>query len=200
MRTQFASIWEAVADVVPDQTAVVQGPRRLSWREYEERAARVAGAIQAAGIGPGGKVGMYLYNSPEYCETNFGALKVRGMPINVNYRYLDNELHYLLDNADIEGLVFHTSLADRVARVVPGLEKLRLLVEVDDGAAPDGTTHVEGAIRYDDLQATTAPAERMEPGLMTSTSSTRAGPRGCPKASCTRSSTSPSSSSSRTHR
>ena len=54
---------------------------------------------------------MYLYNSPEYCETNFAALKFRGVPINVNYRYLDNELHYLLDNADVEALVFHTSLA-----------------------------------------------------------------------------------------
>jgi acyl-CoA synthetase (AMP-forming)/AMP-acid ligase II len=63
----------------------------------------LAGAIQAAGIGAGGKVGMYLYNSPEYCETNFAALKVRSMPINVNYRYLDNELLYLVDNADVGG-------------------------------------------------------------------------------------------------
>jgi fatty-acyl-CoA synthase len=164
MRTQFASIWEAVADVVPDQTAVVQGERRLAWREYEQRAARMAGAIQGAGISAGGKVGMYLYNSPEYCETNFAALKVRRMPINVNYRYLDNELLYLVDNADLEGLVFHTSLADRVARVAAQLEGVRLLVEVDDGPAPDGTTHVEGAIRYEDLQATTEPAARMEPG------------------------------------
>ena len=163
MRTQFASIWEAVADVVPDQTAVVQGERRLSWREYEQRAARLAGAIRGAGISAGGKVGMYLYNSPEYCETNFAALKVRSMPINVNYRYLDNELLYLVDNADLEGLVFHTSLADRVARVAAQLEGVRLLVEVDDGPAPDGTTHVEGAIPYEELQATTEPAARMEP-------------------------------------
>ena len=60
---------------------------------------------------------MYLYNSPEYCETNFAAIKIRGVPINVNYRYLDDELRYLLDNADVEALVFHSSLADRVARV-----------------------------------------------------------------------------------
>src|SRR5262245_12243158 len=121
MRTQFGSIWEAVADVVPDQTAVVQGERRLSWREYEQRAARVAQAILDAGIGAGGKIGMYLYNSPEYCETNFAAFKARCLPINVNYRYLDNELLYLLDNADVGGIVFHTSLGDRVARVVPRL-------------------------------------------------------------------------------
>ena len=67
------------------------------------------------GVGPDSKVGMYLYNSPEYCETNFAAMKVRCVPINVNYRYLDDELHYLLDNADVEALVFHTSLGDRVA-------------------------------------------------------------------------------------
>jgi fatty-acyl-CoA synthase len=163
MRTQFGSIWEAVSDVVPDQTAIVQGQRRLSWREYEQRAARVAQAILEADIRAGGKVGMYLYNSPEYCETNFAAFKARSMPINVNYRYLDNELLYLLDNADVEGLVFHTSLADRVARVVPRVENLRLLVEVDDGPAADGTTHVDGALRYEDLQASTEPAERLEP-------------------------------------
>jgi fatty-acyl-CoA synthase len=163
MRTQFASIWEAVADVVPDQTAIVQGERRLSWRDYERRAARLAGAIRGAGIGAGGKVGMYLYNSPEYCETNFAALKVRSMPINVNYRYLDNELLYLVDNADLEGLVFHTSLADRVARVATQLEGVRLLVEVDDGPAPDGTTHVEGAISYEELLASAEPAARLEP-------------------------------------
>ena len=64
---------------------------------------------------PTAKVGMYLYNSPEYCETNFAAIKIRGVPINVNYRYLDNELVYLLDNADVEALVFHT-LARRSGR------------------------------------------------------------------------------------
>ena len=163
MRTQFASIYEAVADVVPDQTAVVQGPRRLSWKQYEQRAARLAQCILDAGVTEGGKVGMYLYNSPEYCETNFAALKVRRGPINVNYRYLDNELLYLLENADVEALVFHTSLADRVARVVPRLGNVRLLIEVDDGAAVDGTTHVDRAIGYEPVQATTKPAERVEP-------------------------------------
>ena len=93
---------------------------------------------------------MYLYNSPEYCETNFAAMKIRGIPINVNYRYLDDELAYLIDNADMEALVFNSSLGDRVARVRARLPQLRLLVEVDDGPAADGSTHVDGAVRYDD--------------------------------------------------
>ncbi len=106
---------------------------------------------------------MYLYNSPEYCETNFAAMKIRGIPINVNYRYLEDELAYLLDNADVEALVFHSSLGDRVARVRRRLPKLRLLVEVDDGPAADGSTHQDGALPYAELQATLAPAERIAP-------------------------------------
>jgi fatty-acyl-CoA synthase len=163
MKVHFGSIWEAVADAVPEHVAVVQGERRVTWRDYEQRAARLAQALLDAGLGPDSKVGMYLYNSPEYCETNFAAMKMRGVPINVNYRYLDNELHYLLENADVEALVFHSSLGDRVARVRGRLPKLRLLVEVDDGPAADGSAHVDGAVAYDEIQSSTAPAERIEP-------------------------------------
>ncbi|MDY7100531.1 MAG: AMP-binding protein [Actinomycetota bacterium] len=163
MRTHFGAIWESVADAVGDQAAIVQGERRVSWRDYEQRAARLTTALLDAGVVPGSKVGMYLYNSPEYAETNFAAIKCRAVPINVNYRYLGDELRYLLDDADIEVLVFHSSLGDRVRAVRDRAPGLRLLIEVDDGPAADGTAHVDGAIGYDELQATTAPAARIEP-------------------------------------
>jgi 3-oxocholest-4-en-26-oate---CoA ligase len=159
----FGAIWEAISDVIPDEPAVLQGERRIDWRSYEQRAARLAQALLDAGLGPHSKVGMYLYNSPEYCEANFAAIKIRGVPINVNYRYLDRELAYLLENADVEALVFHSSLADRVARVRPGLPKLRLLVEVDDGPAADEPRQVEGAVRYEEIQRSATPAERIPP-------------------------------------
>ena len=163
MKNHFGMIWESVADAVPEQIAVVQGDRRVTWGDYEANAARLAQACLDAGLGPHSKVGMYLYNSPEYCETNFAAVKFRGVPINVNYRYLDDELHYLLENADIEALVFHSSLGDRVARVKDRLPMLKLLVEVDDGPAGDGSQGVDGAIGYEQLQAETSPADRIEP-------------------------------------
>jgi acyl-CoA synthetase (AMP-forming)/AMP-acid ligase II len=163
MRPHFGQIWELVADAVPDAPAVVQGERRISWRDYEQRAARLAAAFQDAGLGPHSKVGMYLYNSPEYCETNFAAMKIRGVPVNVNYRYLDDELAYLLDNADAEALVFHSSLGDRVARVRSRLPKLRLLVEVDDGPAADGSRSVDAARTYSEVQDGFAPAARIAP-------------------------------------
>lgn len=163
VETHFGAIWEAVADAVPDDIAVVQGTRRYTWAQYEQRAARLAQCLLEGGLGPHARVGMYLYNAPEYCETNFAAMKMRGVSININYRYLDQELAYLLDNADIEALVYHSSLADRVARVrmlVPGV---KLLIEVDDGPCADGRHSVDGALRYDDIQANAKPAPRIKP-------------------------------------
>ena len=163
MHVDFASIWEAIADATPDAPAVVHGTRRVSWRDYDLRAARLAQAFLDAGLGPHSKVGMYLYNSPEYCETNFAAMKIRGVPINVNYRYLDEELAYLIDNSDMEALVSHSSLADRVAAVRSRASRVKLFVEVDDGAPKDGAREVAGAVGYDAIQQRLAPAARIAP-------------------------------------
>ena len=114
--------------------------------------------ITTAGLGPDSKIGLYLYNGNEYLEAQYGAFKMRGVPVNVNYRYLDDELWYLLDNSDAEALVYHTSLADRVGRVVDRLPELKLLIEVDDG----GEHHVDGGLSYHDVIAGTDPMPRIE--------------------------------------
>jgi len=157
MEMHFASVWEAIADVIGDETAVVHGDTRRTWTEYDERAARMAAAYTAAGLGPGSKIGLYMYNGNEYLEAQFGGFKMRGVPVNVNYRYLDEELWYLLDNADADALVFHSSLGDRVARVVDRLPKLKLLVEVDDG----GAGQVPGALAYETVLAGHDPMPRI---------------------------------------
>lgn len=157
MEMHFASVWESIADVIGDETAVVNGSVRRSWSEFDDRAARVAAAYAAAGLQPDSKIGLYLYNGNEYLEAQFGGFKMRGVPVNVNYRYLDEELWYLLDNSDAEALVFHSSLGDRVARVVDRLPKLKLLVEVDDG----GAGQVPGAVAYEALVAGHDPMPRI---------------------------------------
>jgi 3-oxocholest-4-en-26-oate---CoA ligase len=156
MEMHFATVWESIADVIGDRTAIRHGAVERTWAEYDERAAQLAAAFTAAGIGRDAKVGLYLYNSNEYLEAQFAAFKIRASPVNVNYRYLDEELWYLLDNADAEALVFHTSLADRVARVRDRLPKLRLLVQVDDGGE-----RLDGADEYDDLMAAHGAAPRI---------------------------------------
>ncbi|MCE9622282.1 MAG: AMP-binding protein [Actinomycetia bacterium] len=157
MEYHFASIWESIADVLPEYTAVVHGDRRFTWAQYDDRAARIAAAFTAAGLGPDSKIGLYLYNGNEYLEAHYAAFKMRGVPINVNYRYIDEELVYLLDNADAEALVFHSSLADRVERIRGRLPKLKLLIEVEDGAPGQ----VAGARHYEDLISAHQPMPRI---------------------------------------
>ena len=157
MEFHFATVWESIADVLGDNLAVVHSSRRYTWSQYDERAARAAAVYAAAGLGPNSKIGLYLYNGNEYLEAHYGAFKMRGVPVNVNYRYLDDELVYLLDNADAEALVFHSSLGDRVERIRTRLPKLKLLVEVDDG----DTGRVEGAVAYEAALASHDPMPRI---------------------------------------
>ena len=157
MEMHFATIWESIADAIPDAPAVAHGTTARTWAEFDERAARVAGALTAAGLGPDSKIGLYLYNGNEYLEAQYGGFKMRGVPVNVNYRYLDDELWYLLDNADAEALVFHSSLGDRVARVMERLPKVKVWIEVDDG----GAGQVPGALAYEDVLAGHDPMPRI---------------------------------------
>jgi 3-oxocholest-4-en-26-oate---CoA ligase len=156
METHYATIWEAVADAVPEAVAFVQGDVRRTWAEFDERSARLAGVFKDAGLGVGSKVGQFLYNSPEFMETYFAALKIRSVPFNVNYRYLDDELFYLLENADAEALVFHSSLSERVAAVADRLPQIKVMIEVDDGGIS-----FDRAVRYEDVLRTTSPAARI---------------------------------------
>jgi fatty-acyl-CoA synthase len=159
MYESFATVWEAVADAVPDATAVVQGDRRLLWRDLDDHAARLAAGLAAHDVGAGAHVALYLYNCPQYQECLFACSKLRALSVNVNFRYETAELAALLDNADAEVLVYHRALAERVGAVRASLPRLRVLVEIDDGSR---TVPVEGAIGYDDLLAAHAPIERTE--------------------------------------
>ena len=157
MEMHAASVWEAISDVVGDAPAIGCGETKRTWNEYENRAARLSTSFVQAGLKPNSKIGIFLYNSNEYLETQFAGFKMRGVPINVNYRYLDDELYYLLDNADAEALVFHSSLGDRIARIAPRLPKMRLLIQVKD----DDSNHVETAIDYEDLIRSHDPSQRI---------------------------------------
>lgn len=160
MEMHFATAWESIADVVPDAPAATNGEHTLTWSTYDDQAARLAAAYTSAGLGPDAKVALYLYNGNEYLVAQYGAFKMRGVPVNVNYRYLDEELRYLIDNSDAEAIVFHTSLGDRVARVVDRLPDLKLLIAVDDGPAPAGE-RVEGAMSFRDAVAGHDPMPRI---------------------------------------
>ena len=156
MTWHFASIWEAVAEAIPDAPALACGETRRSWREFEDRGARVASALAAAGLERGAKVGLYASNCNEYLEAQFGVFKAGCCPINVNYRYSEAELVYLLENAEAEALVFDARFAPRVAAIRDQLPRVKLFVAIDDRS---GET-LEGAAGFDALIAGHAPAPR----------------------------------------
>jgi fatty-acyl-CoA synthase len=143
----YADVWEAVADVQPAAPALVQGERRRCWQEMDRRADGVGRWLLDQGITRQEKVALYLYNSPEYLEALFGILKVAAVPVNTNFRYVEDELVYLWDNADAAAVVFHGAFAERIERVRRRVRKVRAWLCVDDGtsACPPWASSYEDA-------------------------------------------------------
>ncbi|MGH2669561.1 MAG: AMP-binding protein, partial [bacterium] len=132
----FADIWEQVADAFPEAQAQVHGDKRLTWAELDRRADGVAQALVDLGVERQDKVAQYLYNVPEYLESVYGAVKASLVPVNTNYRYTDDELGYLWDNADAVAVVFQGSFTETIERVRPRVPRVRLWLWVDDGTGP----------------------------------------------------------------
>ncbi len=153
MTFNLADLWEAVADHVPERTALVCGERRVTYAELDDRATRLAHWFQQKGVGQGDFVGLQLLNGPEYVEAMLAAYKIRAVPVNVNYRYVADELRYLYDDAGLVGVVHHRAFAPRIADVRDG----RWCLAVDDGSGED-LRSVE-AERYEEALAASS-AER----------------------------------------
>jgi 3-oxocholest-4-en-26-oate---CoA ligase len=145
----YADVWETVADVQPDSIAVTQGARNLTWREFDRGADGIAQFLLDLGAVQQDKVAIYLYNSPEYLQTTFGTVKVGLVPVNTNYRYGDDELSYLWENADAIAVVFHGAFADRIEGILDRVPGVKGWLWVDDGSGPcpDWATPYEDAAK-----------------------------------------------------
>jgi 3-oxocholest-4-en-26-oate---CoA ligase len=145
----YADVWETVADVQPEAVAVTQGARNVSWKDFDRGADGVAQFLLDLGAVQQDKVAIYLYNSPEYLQAAFGAIKVGLAPVNTNYRYGDDELSYLWENADAVAVVFHGAFTDRIERILDRVPGVRgwLWVDDDSGPCPDWATPYEDAAK-----------------------------------------------------
>jgi acyl-CoA synthetase (AMP-forming)/AMP-acid ligase II len=143
----LADVWEVAAEVRSDALAVVQGPRQYSWSEFDRRADAVAAGLLGFGLDHQASVAQYLYNCPEYLESVYASFKAGLVPVNTNYRYADDELVYLWNNADVRVVVFHGTFSARVAGVRPRVPDVRAWLWVDDGSEPCP----EWAVPYEQL-------------------------------------------------
>ncbi|MBH0775325.1 acyl-CoA synthetase [Nocardia bovistercoris] len=132
MSNSFADLFEHAVDAMPERVALIQGQRRITYRELDERANRLAHHLAAHGAGSGTHIGFQMHNGIETVETLIAAFKLRAVPINVNYRYGPEELRYLYDNADLEILVHHRAYAPLVEKARVGAPRLRHVLVVDD--------------------------------------------------------------------
>ncbi|MFF3247860.1 acyl-CoA synthetase [Streptomyces sp. NPDC002870] len=166
MEYNLADLFESVVDVVPDREALVYvdhpgtgAERRLTYAELDAAANRVAHHLIDAGIRPGEHLGLHLYNGIEYLQTVLGCLKARVVPVNVNYRYVEEELVYLYRDADLVALVFDAEFTERVAAALPKTEKLRHLVRV--GTPPDGAPQL-AAVPFVQAESAASPERGFE--------------------------------------
>lgn len=161
--TQFTvpAAADTVAAVIGDREFIVQGDRRYTYAQVVERANRLAAFLHSRGLGchterselAGHEVGqdllgIYAYNGPEYIEGMLGAWRARVAPFNVNYRYVKNELQYLLDDSGATALLYHATFAPRVAEVLPDLPNLRVLIQIADES---GNDLLDGAVDYESI-------------------------------------------------
>ncbi|MEU6223118.1 AMP-binding protein [Streptomyces sp. NPDC047042] len=163
MDVSIGTIWEAVCRALPDAVAIVEPGRELTYREFDDRASRLAAALEEAGVRAGDTVACYLYNGAAYLETVFAAFKLGAVPANANYRYTGEELSELLTDADAAAVVFSGALADRVTHAAGHVRTLKLLVRAGDLPAegPTGPAVPE----LEELLAKHAPREaRPRPG------------------------------------
>jgi 3-oxocholest-4-en-26-oate---CoA ligase len=157
----LADLFEVVADACPERLALVAGEVRLTYDELDRRANRLAHHLLDHGVGPGDHLGIYAWNRAEWIEAMLGAYKARAVPINVNYRYVEDELRYIFDNADLAALVFERSFTPRVEAVLADVPRLRHLVVVDDQSEGERTTI--GAVPYEDALAGASPERGFGP-------------------------------------
>jgi fatty-acyl-CoA synthase len=165
----LGAIHEAVAAAVPDRECLVFRDRRLTWRAMTDRTRRLADVLRRHGLGARAAradlqnwesgqdhVALYLYNGNEYLEGMLGAFKSRTVPVNVNYRYVDEELVYLLNDADARAILYHASFAPTLARIRARIPGVRLWLQVDDGS---GEPLLPGALDYERALAEADPRE-----------------------------------------
>ena len=131
----FGDVWEAVADVQPEAPALTHGTRTLTWGEMDRRADNLARWLLSAAVAAQDKVALYLYNCSEYLEATFACFKIGLVPVNTNYRYADDELVYLWENAEAVAVIFHGVFTDRIEGIRQRLPRIRSWLWVDDGTA-----------------------------------------------------------------
>lgn len=163
----LSTVFSTVAAAVPDQTFVVWRDRRLTYAQFDAHVDGFAHFLVSAGLGvhteraalaghESGQdhLGIYLRNGNEYLEAMIGSYRARVAPFNVSYRYVEEELLYLLTDSNARALVYNAEFAPRVAAIRDRLPNLAVLIQVADDS---GNELLPGAVDYEAILGTPEP-------------------------------------------
>ena len=149
MEFNAADIFEGVVDRIPDREAVVLGSTRLTYQELDARSNKAANALKKLGIKKGSHIGIYAFNCIEWLEVMLGAYKLCAIPININYRYVEEELKYLIDNADMEAVFYHKQFGEKLNNIKNDLPILKDFICINDDSDADDV--IEGSYDFEAL-------------------------------------------------
>jgi len=151
MEFNAADIFEGVVDRVPDREAIVHGSTRLTYKELDSRSNKAANALKKLGIKKGSHIGIYAFNCVEWLEIMLGAYKLCAIPININYRYVEEELKYLIDNADMEAIFYHKQFSNKLENIKSHLPLLKDFICIEDNSGEDDL--IDKSFNFEDLIA-----------------------------------------------
>ncbi|ONM49574.1 acyl-CoA synthetase [Nocardia donostiensis] len=146
MTYNIADLVEHTIDLVPDRVALADDHRTVTFAQLEDRANRLAHYLLEHGVQPGDKVGIYSRNTIEAVEAMVAIFKARAVMVNVNFRYVENELQYIFENSDMVALIHERRYTDKVANVRPKVPHLKTVLVVDDDTA---AATAEGSVEYE---------------------------------------------------
>ena len=149
MEFNAADIFEGVVDRVPDREAIVHGSTRLTYKELDARSNKAANALKKLGIKKGSHVGIYAFNCVEWLEIMLGAYKLCAIPININYRYVEEELKYLIENADMEAIFYHKQFSKKLQNIKGQLPLLKSFICINDHS--DDENAIEESFDFENL-------------------------------------------------
>ena len=151
MEFNAADIFEGVVDRVPDREAIVHGSTRLTYKELDARSNKAANALKKLGIKKGSHIGIYAFNCVEWLEIMLGAYKLCAIPININYRYVEEELKYLIDNADMEAIFYHKQFSNKLENIKSHLPLLKNFICIEDNSGEGDV--IDKSFNFEDLIA-----------------------------------------------
>jgi acyl-CoA synthetase (AMP-forming)/AMP-acid ligase II len=143
----IADFVEHSIDLNPERVALLDSDREITYAQLEERTNRLAHYLLDHGVKPGDKVGIYSRNTIEAIEAMVAVFKARAVMVNVNYRYVENELQYIFENSDMAALVVERRYADKVGNVLPNTPLVKAVVVVEDGTDLDYSSF--GGVEYE---------------------------------------------------